>query len=133
MMRQRLLPLLLLLLAVCTLDAQTLSPAFIENNGQWPADVRYRLQLDGLTMWITDRGAVYDLHEVAAPTFALPRVDRFDRNDAGLLSQNDQPMHVRGHVLRAEFVDASPQVEAIGGEAMGGRFNYLIGNSDSPM
>ena len=120
---------LLLLMASSSLHAQTLTPAFIENNGQWPDEVRYQLQLDGLTMWITDRGAVYDLQEVVAPT--IPLIAPLDATDDPSMSIRDELRRVRGHVLRAEFVDASPQVEAIGGEAMGGRFNYLIGNDRS--
>ena len=130
MMRLRLLPLLLLPLAVCTLDAQTLTPAFIENNGQWPADVRFQLQLDGLTMWITDRGAVYDLQEVVAPVTEMTNAVPFDRENEEMMMRQSRPLHVRGHLLRAEFVGASSNVEASGVDERDGRYNYFIGNDE---
>ena len=130
-MRHRLLWLVLLPFAACAVHAQTLSPGFIENKGQWPDEVRFRLQLDGVTMWITDRGAVYDLQERVAPTLAIPSVDPFDRVSEAMAPQSTESARLRGHVLRAEFVDASPDVEAIGVAEESGRYNYFIGNDES--
>ena len=123
-----LIPLFLLTLS---LQAHAFTDGFVENRGQWPEDVRYRLQLDGLTMWITDRGAVYDLHERVAPAFAIPQFERFDAVDDRLTMMPDQPSRVRGHMLRSEFAGASESVEAIGVGQMSGRFNYLIGDDET--
>ena len=119
-----------LLLVIALLPARSFTPAFIENRGQWHADARYRLQLDGLTMWITDRGAVYDLQERVAPAFVIPPFERFDAMQEGVMWPSDEPLHVRGHLLRVEFVGASESAEAIGGEVMSGRINYFIGDDE---
>ena len=121
---------LLIFAAGVTLHAQT-PIGFVENRGQWPEEVRYRLQLDGLTMWITDRGAVYDLQERVAPAFAIPQFERFDAVEESSMPRRDEPARIRGHVLRAEFVGASESVEAIGVERMSGRFNYFIGDDET--
>src|SRR5688572_30445190 len=94
---------LLILAAGVTLHAQ-IPNGFVENRGQWPDEVRYRLQRDGLTMWITDRGAVYDLHERVAEAFTLPRFELLDQPSDRLMPKHDETSHVRGHVLRTEFV-----------------------------
>ena len=125
MKRSSLLPLLFLTLS---LQAHAFTDGFVENRGQWPDEVRYRLQLDGLTMWITDRGAVYDLHQRVVEAFTLPHFELFEQPSDRLMPKRDEISHVRGHVLRSEFVDVSPDVEAIGGERMSGRVNYFIGD-----
>ena len=121
----------LLILAVgVTLHAQT--PAgFVENRGQWPDEVRFRLQLDGLTMWVTDRGAVYDLYERVEPLFVMLSFDQRDAMAGSALSMRDEPSRVCGHVLRAEFVGISENVEAIGGDKLSGYVNYVVGDDES--
>ena len=109
----RRLPVLLLFLLVAALTAESApSDAFIENNGQWPEPVRFRLQLDGLTLWITDHGALYDLSGAAAAT----------SDAAPWLAPR------RGHVVRAEFDGASRRARAVGVDVMSGRVNHFIGD-----
>ena len=129
MMRQRLLPLLLLPLALCTLEAQTRTPAFIENNGQWADDVRFKLRLEGLTMWITDRGAVYDLQERVETIRTLPILDPF-------LSNSDRPTIgeervIRGHVVGTTFAGAAEKSRAVGLGLRKERENYIDGTGPS--
>ncbi|MGI8710221.1 MAG: hypothetical protein ACR2LA_04425 [Acidimicrobiales bacterium] len=36
---------------------------FAANRGQWPAEVRFRAQVDGAGLWVTDDGLVYDFDD----------------------------------------------------------------------
>ncbi len=65
----------LLVVGVMRLSAQTIPSAsgamFVENAGQWPADVRYRLATDGMRIWLGARGVVVDLDDGAGNAYAL--------------------------------------------------------------
>jgi hypothetical protein len=53
---------LLLLCLIITAVGQT--PVFIENRGQWNSEARFLLRCNGLDLWITDRGVVYDIARI---------------------------------------------------------------------
>lgn len=120
-----------LFLMTGSLHARSAAPLFVENRGQWPDEVRYRLQCQGLTLWITDRGAVYDLFEKreAGPPALLAaglngEVSSFGRSG----SSPDRMIGIRGHVVRQEFIGASSVVETVGVDEASGSVNYLLGD-----
>ena len=128
------LPLLFLLLSsVPLLQAQsTASPAaFIENRGQWEPQVRFRLQLDGVTMWITDASVVYDLsRRIESPLAWMPSL-LFKSADDRPMPSLDTPEQLRGHVIRTTFAGAAESRRASGEQEMEGRYNYFIGSDAS--
>jgi hypothetical protein len=73
-------------------------PVFIENRGQWGDRAKYLLRTEGLDMWVTDNGVVYDV-----------------RNED------------RGHVVRMTFAGTEVS-HAHGVEQQPGVRNYFIGN-----
>jgi len=99
--------------ATKTMDSA--ASAFIENKGQWDAQAHFLSRTNGLNLWVTDDGAVYDFN-------------RFVRTPAG--ASRKRSGFIEGHVVRASFVNARPS--AVSGEVeLGGRYNYFIGNEPS--
>lgn len=91
--------------------------AFVRNAGQWPDAARYRLQGEGLNLWLTDTGAVIDRYTV---------VEGWS-DDPSLPEPRKAPDRIRGHAVGLEFVGASP-ARFREGQAMGGRLNFFLGN-----
>ena len=98
---------------------------FTENRGQWDPDARFLMQQNGINIWITNRGAVYDLYQrEQSPRPTLPELP-------GQSHDADAPVRVKGHVLRLEFVDPLPESHAVGTENLGTRTNYFLGTDRS--
>jgi hypothetical protein len=86
---------------------------FIENRGQWDTDARFLLARNGLNLWLTDHGIVYDL-------FTVEQID----------GEQQAPAKIRrrGHVVQLSFEDASFSSRVNGLHRQPGCYNYLIGN-----
>lgn len=105
---------------------------FTENRGQWNPEARFLMKQNGVNIWITDQGAVYDLHQRAttsahrlAPAIGVPEF--LQNNGDGM----DEMVTVEGHVLRLEFLGASTASQAVGTENLGTRTNYFLGQDRS--
>jgi gliding motility-associated-like protein len=109
--------------ALCTSVLGQSRSFFIENRGQWPAQVSHRAELRGVTVW-SERGAItldsYD-HSAVADRHAY---------HAGLTSTPPSPI-TKHHVLRLEFVDAGMPVRCEGLGVQRGAYNYILGNDRS--
>ncbi len=94
---------------------------FVENRGQWPANVRFFGHTDGMDIWITNAGVVYDAH-----------VESSRATERTLESAHVSPttVHRSGHRLRMEFLGAA-EARAHGEDALPGHYNYLIGRDPS--
>src|SRR5664279_2701209 len=75
---------------------------FIENKGQWPAEVKYLARVGGMNAWITNSGVVYDYFQISrnlnpSEPMKMDRVkkDEFERKNTS----------VRGHVVKMSLVD----------------------------
>lgn len=99
------------------------STPFVENKGQWDSRARFLLRTNGLDVWITSRGVLYDLYrldcnaKVDAPS--LPMM----HTATGLPS-----ITRRSHVVGISFEGASFAPEACGSGRLPGHHNYIIGN-----
>ncbi|MES2767126.1 MAG: SBBP repeat-containing protein [Bacteroidota bacterium] len=95
---------------------------FIENKGQWPAEVRYLTRIGGMDAWVTNSGITYDFH-----TFKKPENrDGFKNNvlKENPLKENRERI---GHVVAMRFKNALADIETESREEQPGRYNYLIG------
>ena len=120
---------LLFVLSVSTLHAADPSSTprlnqnfFIENKGQWQENVLFLAKLNGVNIWITRTGIVYDYYVIKNSRKEGKEIfEEKIRPDAS----NDS---VRGDVLSFEFINARPVSEIETGEMAEGYFNYIIGN-----
>lgn len=104
---------------------------FTENRGQWNPEARFMMQRNGINIWITDKGAVYDLYNAdhapnkeSSPIMGL-QIGRLSNNSL------EEVMRVQGHVLRLEFLGTLPNAQAEGKENLGTRTNYFLGQDRS--
>lgn len=88
---------------------------FLENKGQWPAEVSYRAEATGATIWC-ERGAVL--------------IDRFDhphdpsKGPHGIGAGSV----VHHHAVRLRFLSAAPESRTTGERLLKGRYNFFLGN-----
>lgn len=99
---------------------------FVENRGQWPANVRFFGHTDGMDMWITNGGVLYDTYTESGPA-----------KERALLPGSPTPVSLRpgavhrsGHRLRMEFLGAA-EPRTRGEDALPGRYNYLVGRDET--
>src|SRR5438309_883738 len=99
------------------LDKQ--QPVYIENRGQWDRQAKFLIRSNGLDLWITDHGVVYDIN----------RVEQTDAkgSTATTMSADDKPVVHRTPVFMT-FLGASDHAAARGSERAAGYHNYFIGN-----
>lgn len=105
---------------------------FTENRGQWNPEARFLMKQNGVNIWLTNSGAVYDLYQ---RTPASARRSRSAIGMAEAVGNNgdgaDEVVTVSGHVLRLEFLGASPKSHAVGTDNLGTRTNYFLGQDRS--
>jgi hypothetical protein len=95
---------------------------FIENKGQWPAEVLYLARIGGLDAWITRNGVLYDFYRLqevqgsAKTEEVLP--NKFEHKD----------FTKTGHRVLYKLQGNNSLVNTEGKEKQAGYYNYLIGN-----
>jgi hypothetical protein len=93
-------------------------PVFVENKGQWDVQAKYRASANGMDMWLTDEGMVFD-YKRFTPESNDPLLDRRPR--AGTL---------KGQVVRMSFENAKP-TSMVAANRAPGEYNFLIGNDQT--
>jgi len=101
---------------------------FIENKGQWPAEVLYLARIGGMNAWITNKGVVYDYYQIIRnykpeETIKLPlhEKDEFERKHTG----------IRGQVINIELENANTQANNVPSGMRETYYNYFIGNDST--
>ena len=87
-------------------------PGFVENRGQWHPDARFMARVNGLDLWVTDKGLVYDLY-------------RMEQNPSREITGRT------GHVVGMRFLGTGTTAAAIGDQVQPGTFNYFLGRDRS--
>ncbi len=85
---------------------------FIENRGQWHPEARFLARSNGLDLWVTNKGLVYDLY-------------RMDRDPSAATSSRT------GHVVQMQFIGAGSDAVATGDQLQSGTYNYFLGTDRS--
>lgn len=109
----------LLTVSALGLKAQT-GASFIQNRGQWPAEVTHRAELAGATVWVEKGGLLIDrFDQKAIEAFVHAHIHPDDAPPSSMVPH---------HALRLHFEHANeaPRIEALG--VRPGRYNYIIGN-----
>lgn len=93
---------------------------FIENRGQWDPEARFLLGMQGMNMWVTDKGVKYDFTRVTTkPTF--------DKEGRTMLT----PAKVAGHVVELEFQGTASRPASQGVNARSGVMNFIRGENSA--
>ncbi len=98
---------------------------FIENRGQWPAQVKYLCRINGLNAWITEDGVVYDYYQITRDENA-EKTNRRAPNKYVNPDSNDVRIH--GHVVRTLLQGANAPQNIMAKAPQDGYYNYFIGN-----
>jgi hypothetical protein len=111
-----------------------LAPSFIENRGQFDEHVKFQLRGSGKTVWLTDKGLVFDFLRTRSERHSLkPEFSESSSNSPMPPSvqfslKANVPQEAERLVFNEEFLDASAgmNVEATG--AHPGSYNFMSGN-----
>jgi len=106
--------------------------AFTENRGQWDESVHFQAHAEGMTLWFTRDGVVYQsLRRVE--TDADARVDVYSDGEPGLraIAPAVESYNAEQQVVRSLFENAHPDPTVTGEKLAGHKCNYFIGNDPS--
>jgi hypothetical protein len=98
---------------------------FIENKGQWDAEARFLARLRGMTVWITDKGLVYDVYQQDEGGQTKAQETSSDELSSLIPSP---PSLLHGHVVKMNFLGRKPSSRAKGIDKQAPYFNYFLGN-----
>ena len=86
---------------------------FIANHGQWPAEVKYLAKSNGVNVWITRRGLIYDYYQ-------------YDFSGDQLKNGS-----IKGHVVAMTFGRDIPEENILPKEKQNACYNYFLGSDPS--
>ncbi|MFK8102145.1 MAG: HYR domain-containing protein, partial [Saprospiraceae bacterium] len=98
---------------------------FIENAGQWPSEVFYKMSIGGLDAWITKDGVVYDF-------YLNEKVVGQDNNNISAVPalKPEKTWQRKGQVIAVELSESNlPSLEPTGTQEA--YYNYIRGNDPS--
>ena len=94
---------------------------FVENQGQSEAPFAFKANIGSATYFVTSTGMTVDLREYERPIQSRDPMDRL------MEDREPEPVSVRGHVLKLNFVDANPTPQIYGEELLTSYSNYFLG------
>ncbi len=129
---RRLLFVLSLLVASISQASSVVPPSvyFVENQGQWQGEFRYRAALGHGVAFVTERGLVLDLQSRDKGKGIARKHLREPWKDGGQ-DRLPEPVSVRGHVLRLTFLDANTCPTLLGEDKLASYSNYFLGRDSS--
>lgn len=89
---------------------------FIENKGQWPAQITHRAELNGATIWC-EQGAMV--------------IDRYDAFQAASAHGNIEaqiPTTLRAHAVRLRFLNPGANARTSHEGRLRGHYNFMVGH-----
>jgi len=101
---------------------------FIENKGQWPNEVTYLFQSNGVNAWITNHGVVYDFHRVVSSELA-----ENDQKDLAsrITGKLVPPQNIVGHIVGMSLEGGNQNVRNSVAGLNSHTYNYFLGNDSS--
>ena len=98
----------------------SLHHAFIENKGQWPADVLFRSSFGGGHLWVQQQSFVFQLYDIGA----------IRKLHQGQMSTAEEPL-AKQQLVRMKFHGASKVSNIEKSSATKHYYNFFIGNNKS--
>lgn len=96
---------------------------FIENKGQWRSDIRFRAEVPGGAVFVTDKGVVYNHTDPGD----LQRIQKLVREKGTLRTADPALRTVRQHAYRVELVNALANCVVQTSDKRPYYHNYFIG------
>ena len=94
---------------------------FIENKGQWPNNVLYSTQFEGMNAWITRDGVLYDFYKIESHNSKA--------NEKNKLHSESNNTYIRtGHVVTANNSNANTTISLDPKNKQAAYYNYIKGN-----
>jgi len=103
---------------------QPKSRFFIENKGQWDNQVQYLARLNGLNLWVTNSGVVYDYYR-------LERDERMQLESGEPNHHAGEVKRMWGHVINSLFLGTNEHFTTQVFDKSEAYYNYFIGNDES--
>jgi len=100
---------------------------FIENKGQWPEEVEFLFQSNGINAWITDFGVVYDFQKLTYPNAQTKNGSIMERT----VENPKRVVNLEGHVVKMELENGTLGAAIERKNASSHNLNYFIGNDQS--
>lgn len=101
-----------------------LNGGYVQNVGQWDKEARYMARYDGMVVWVTDKGLIYD--KMGTPYTTGKKIYKPKKNELIANSWVDEVMTPH-HVVSLEFNSANTPVLSPNG-VKSEVVNYFIGN-----
>ncbi len=98
---------------------------FIENKNQWEPIVKYRAELPGGAVYITDQGFAYSFYSISDANSAHEKM----HENADIEEINNTVVH--GHAYRVNFVNANSDITYTPAKKRITYYNYFLGNDPS--
>lgn len=108
---------LLFSLALCRAETLFAQLKFLENKGQWPAEVRFKAELNSADFWITTNGLIWNLWDPGATEYMHDR--------------NREKFSMKGHSLFIRFSNARWDNVSGQGEVFKEEYNFFRGQDQS--
>ncbi len=97
---------------------QSQSAAFVENKGQWDAQALFLSRTNGLNLWLTEQGMVFDFHRSVFTS------------KPSLVRHTSRTGYTNGQVVKMSFVNA--QASTVEGKTeLSGKYNFFIGSDET--
>ncbi len=100
---------------------------FIENKGQWSAEVIYLAQIGGMNAWITKTGVIYDYYNIER-TYDQIKTSQIIPGEKQLYGSENT---IKGHVVKMELIEVNINSITERSNSVEGYFNYFVGNDRS--
>src|ERR1700748_17034 len=102
------------------------SITFIQNKGQWDAQIKYRTAVPYGAMFLTGNGFVYNY--ISAEDAKLFSEDEHDTHDK---AEKDKKTTLHFHAYKVNFVGSNPNAKFLEEEKQSQYYNYFIGKDRS--
>ncbi|MFT4061334.1 MAG: SBBP repeat-containing protein, partial [Edaphocola sp.] len=102
--------------------------SFIENKGQWPAEAKYKADVAGGAMFLTDGGFVYNFVKEKDWEAIHEKSCSLEKHDHAAASSGSDIVHY--HAYKVNFVGAQKPAYSVG-DKRANYNNYFIGNDQS--
>jgi hypothetical protein len=112
---------LMFAVAAHALERMPASLFLVANEGQWEEPFAFKAAVGNAVYYVTSTGMTVDYRQYERSQRARDPMDRFDPR------HEQEPVNVRGHVLKMDFVNANAHPEIVGEDKLASYSNYFIG------
>ena len=97
---------------------------FIENKGQWDAEVQFKAEIQGANLWLTSSSFVFD--------FASQEdIEQLHEKLHNKSLDDQSEVVVRRHAYKVDFLGANTELNYKGVRTLTSYNNYFLGNDSS--